>query len=569
MKTPQSFRNTAWLLCIASVIGLWGCGGGGGGANPVDPIVVPAAVVPAAVVPPVVVPPVVVPPVVVPPVVNVNPPNPGPGITLTVAFVTPGADAAIPSDFNARVDVTGSPDKVEFYVNGILKGAMDSPTTPAGPEYYFYWTASSEPEGTYILTAKATKAGSSDVTSAPRTIIVDRTFPTLVSRTPADGARNVLSTDEISITMSEPMMANSIDFNSVKLLKNGVDVDSIATLDSTGKKISVRFKNSQLYPATLTMVVNGIKDLAGKGASIPNATFGVVDQIITGPPKVNLTLSKYAFFTSGATTARITLQNFSSSMPLSPTIFMQLVTNGRILDTNPSSLAQGPVDCPEGYCRLSTFYLNSNQNGTHPIKARVFLADGTIIESNVVTLSVDIENRSFDFPAGWTPFPNNIGSVLAAPTPQAYIDYEAPGNGRDKSGFPPNIKMRSHQQVFDAARNVEAGIAVYNRTFNISSVDNEVGAAGIYVFSFAFDNTPYNNDTVTTKARACRFVNDCTVWNYRNATLKGESYQRGELRLVAPRMDGTGYIEVEVTFDSGQRNSNFLVFNVDFSLYKQ
>lgn len=552
MKTLNSFRKTACLLCIALVIGISGCGGGGGGANPADPVVVP----------PVVVPPVAVSPGDVPPVVNVNPPNVGPGVTPTIAFTTPAEDLYFTGPMEFAFAVTGSPDKVELYKNGALEATLQAP-------YAYRWENPSEAEGTYTFTAKTIKSGSTDIISAPRTIIIDRTFPTLVSRTPADGARNVLSTDEISLTMSEPMLPSSIDANSVRLYIGQTELLTTTSLDSTGKKIRVAFVRTPILPATVTMVVNGIKDLAGKAATVPDVSFGMVDQIVTGPPKVNLTLSKYAFFTSGATTARITLQNFSSSMPLSPTIFMQLVTNGRILDTNPSSLAQGPVDCPEGYCRLSTFYLNSNQNGTHPIKARVFLADGTIIESNVVTLSVDIENRSFDFPAGWTPFPNNIGSVLAAPTPQAYIDYEAPGNGRDKSGFPPNIKMRSHQQVFDAARNVEAGIAVYNRTFNISSVDNEVGAAGIYVFSFAFDNTPYNNDTVTTKARACRFVNDCTVWNYRNATLKGESYQRGELRLVAPRIDGTGYIEVEVTFDSGQRNSNFLVFNVDFSLYKQ
>ena len=552
MKTLNSFRNTAWLLCVALVIGLSGCGGGGGGgANPADPVVVP---------------PVVVPPVVVPPVVNVNPPNPGPGITLTVAFVTPGADAAIPSDFNARVDVTGSPDKVEFYVNGVLKGTMDSPTTPAGPEYYFYWTASSEPEGTYILTAKATKAGSSDVTSAPRTIIVDRTFPTLVSRTPADGARNVLSTDEISITMSEPMLPSSIDANSVRLYIGQTELLTTTSLDSTGKKIRIALARTPILPATVTMVVNGIKDLTGKAATVPAVSFGVVDQILTGPPKVILTLSKYGLLNSGATEAKINLQNFSNSTPLSSTISIQLLTNGRILATNPSSLAQGPVDCPVGACRLVSLSLNSNQNGTHPIKARVFLADGTIIESNVVILSVNIQNLSAEFPVGWTPFPDNIGSVLGAPAPQAFTDREA--SNQDKFGFPPNIQWRSHQQVFDAARNAEAGIAVYNRTFNIAAIDNISGADGIYVFSFGFDNAPFNNDTVYARARACRFVNDCTVWNNKITTISNSSYNSGELRLNAPRIDGTGYIEVEVTFDSRQRNSNFLVFNVDFSLYK-
>ena len=552
MKTLNSFRNTAWLLCVALVIGLSGCGGGGGGgANPADPVAVPPAVMP---------------PVVVPPVVNVNPPNPGPGITLTVAFVTPGADAAIPSDFNARVDVTGSPDKVEFHVNGVLKGTMDSPTTPAGPEYYFYWTASSEPEGTYILTAKATKAGSSDVTSAPRTIIVDRTFPTLVSRTPADGARNVLSTDEISITMSEPMLPSSIDANSVRLYIGQTELLTTTSLDSTGKKIRIALARTPILPATVTMVVNGIKDLAGKAATVPDVSFGMVDQIVTGPPKVILTLSKYGLINSGATTAKINLQNFSNSTPLSSTISIQLLTNGRILATNPSSLAQGPVDCPVGACRLHTFYLNSNENGSHPIKAQVYLADGTIIESNVVTLSVNIQNLSSNFPAGWTPSPDNIGSVLGAPAPQAFTDREA--SNQDKFGFPPNIQWRSHQQVFDAARNAESGIAVYNRTFNIAAIDNISGADGIYVFSFGFDNAPFNNDTVYARARACRFVNDCTVWNNRITTISNSSYNSGELRLNAPRIDGTGYIEVEVTFDSRQRNSNFLVFNVDFSLHK-
>lgn len=544
MKTLKSPRNTAWLLSVALVIGLSGCGGGGGGANPADPVAVP---------------PVAVSPVDLPPVVNVNPPNPGSGVTPTIAFTTPAEDLYFTGPMEFAFAVTGSPDKVELYKNGVLEATLQAP-------YAYRWENPSEAEGTYTFTAKTIKSGSTDITSAPRTIIIDRTFPTLLSRTPADGARNVLPTDEISITMSEPMLASSIDANSVRLYVGQAELLTTTSLDSTGKKIRVALARTSIIPATITMVVNGIKDLAGKGATIPDISFRMVDQIITGTPTVVLTLSKYSFFTSGGTTAKINLQNFSSSTPLRSTISIQLLTNGRILDTNPSSLAQGPADCPVGACRLSTLYLNSSQNGTHPIKARVYLADGTIIESNVVTLNVDIVNRSFGFPAGWTPYPDNIGSVKGAPTPQEYIDAQAPG--RDQFGFPYTLKMVSHQQVFDAARNVEAGIAVYNRTFNIAAIDNEAGADGIYIFSFSFDNAAYNNDTVTAKARACRFVNECTFWNSRITTIKDSSYNKGELRLNAPRMVGTGYIEVEITFDSLQRNSNFLVFNVDFSLYK-
>jgi Bacterial Ig-like domain/Bacterial Ig domain len=549
MKTLKSFRNTAWLLCVALVIGISGCGGGGGGANPADPVVVPAVVVP----------PVAVSPGDVPPVVNVNPPNVGPGVTPTIAFTTPAEDLYFTGPMEFAFAVTGSPDKVELYKNGALEATLQAP-------YAYRWENPSEAEGTYTFTAKTIKSGSTDITSAPRTIIIDRTFPTLVSRTPADGAKNVLSTDEISITMSEPMLPSSIDANSVRLYIGQTELLTTTSLDSTGKKIRVAFVRTPILPATVTMVVNGIKDLAGKVASVPNISFGMVDQIITGPPKVILTLSKYGLSNSGATTAKINLQNFSSSTPLSSTISIRLLTNGRILAVNPSSLAQGPVDCPVGTCRLETFYLNSIQNGSHPIKAQVYLADGTIIESNVVTLSVNIQNLSFNFPAGWTPFPDNIGSVLGAPAPQAFTDREA--SNQDKFGFPPDIQWRSHQQVFDAARNAESGIAVYNRKFNIAAIDNIVGAEGIYVFSFGFDNTAFNNDTVYARARACRFVNDCTVWNSRITTVSNSSYNKGELRLNAPRIDGTGYIEVEVTFDSRQRNSNFLVYNVDFSLYK-
>ncbi|RYG20402.1 hypothetical protein EON82_20275, partial [bacterium] len=61
---------------------------------------------------------------------------------------------------------------------------------PTGSPYSFTWDTTSEAEGTYQLSIRATRGGAV-FTSAPRTVIVDRTAPTVASFLPAKDAVTV------------------------------------------------------------------------------------------------------------------------------------------------------------------------------------------------------------------------------------------------------------------------------------------------------------------------------------------------------------------------------------------
>jgi hypothetical protein len=533
MRISNLLRSIALQISLLGAFVLIGCGGGGGN--------VPG-------------------PVVVPPIVNVNPPNVGPSVAPTISFDSPSENLYFTGPMDFQFTVTGSPDKVELYKNGVLEATLQAP-------YAYRWENPSEPEDAYTFTAIAIKAGTADVISAQRTITIDRTFPELVSRTPADGARNVLVTDEISLTFSEPMMAGSIDANSVRLYIGQTELVSTTRLDSTGKKINVAFARSPILPATVTLVVNGVKDLSGKGAIVPNVSFGVVSQAITGSPTVVLSLARSIATTSGGTEAKINLQNFSGSTPLRSTVSILLVSGDRYLATNPSTVAQGPAVCPVGYCYLTTIDAKSYHNGSYQLKVQVFLADGTVIESNEVPFTVAIENLADSFPLNWSTEVGSIGSVRGATIPQVYVDAQTPRNGRLIAGFPVDTKWWSHQQVFDSVSNAEAGVAVITRQFPIQGAYNRIGRAFGYAFSLYYDNQAFNGDTLTARARSCNGPTDCTVWNGRATTIKFDPNPSGQLFLTAPLKDVSSYIEVELTFDSNRRNSTFLINRVDFSLY--
>jgi hypothetical protein len=268
------------------------------------------------------------------PIINPNPspaPNPSPGavVTPTVALITPASDIYFSGGMNVEVAVTGAPDKVEFYKNGVLQ------TTVAVPPFVYYWDNSSEPEGVYTLTAKAIKAGTADVVSAARVVTVDRTHPTLVSRLPASGATNVQRTDEISVTMSEPMLASNVNATTVRLLVGGAEVGSTAVLDATGKKIRIAFNTPPTLPATVTVAISGLTDLAGRlNDPIADSSFVMVAPPL-GTPTVILTLpygtitTVYPGRTGGSRAAQVNLRNFTANEPQDPRRLMELLVGDK------------------------------------------------------------------------------------------------------------------------------------------------------------------------------------------------------------------------------------------------
>ncbi|HZL20856.1 MAG TPA: Ig-like domain-containing protein [Polyangia bacterium] len=133
------------------------------------------------------------------------------------------------------------------------------------PPYAFSWDTTKETEGSYQIVAQMVLSGQI-VASAPVTIVVDRTAPTIVSSVPASGATNVSLSDPIDVVFSESLAPASVSASAVGLALGAVVVGTTASLGTDGKTITVAVANrsSLALPGAMTeTVAPTITDLAG------------------------------------------------------------------------------------------------------------------------------------------------------------------------------------------------------------------------------------------------------------------------------------------------------------------
>ncbi|WP_158626629.1 Ig-like domain-containing protein [Corallococcus interemptor] len=151
---------------------------------------------------------------------------------------------------------------------------------PTGSPYSFTWDTTSEAEGTYQLSIRATRGGAAFI-SAPRTVIVDRTAPTVASFLPARDAATVGVHDAIQVTFSEPMNPNSVTESAVGLKTGtGAAIAKSVALSADGKTLTVTPLSALAAPSTVqvdfTAAASALTDLAGNGVvAAPAWSFSV------------------------------------------------------------------------------------------------------------------------------------------------------------------------------------------------------------------------------------------------------------------------------------------------------
>ncbi len=182
---------------------------------------------------------------------------------LGVRLLTPGATTYTNGTVDVRVEVTnGEPDSVELFVGDELLATLPSP-------YTFRWDTTMKPEGIYTLTAKASR-GEQSFTSEARAVVVDRTPPQVLSRTPAPGAQYVSVRQTIQAVFSEPVNRNSVTNTSVRLSSEDGEIPAALLLSEDGKTLTLRPNAHIETGLTLTLdITDGVADLAGNVASEP------------------------------------------------------------------------------------------------------------------------------------------------------------------------------------------------------------------------------------------------------------------------------------------------------------
>ena len=159
-------------------------------------------------------------------------------------------------------------------------------TTLVPPAYQYSWDTTKAVEGSYVLTAEVAFSDES-ATSAPVTIVVDRTPPT-ISRTPSPGAVDVIVRAPIQVAFSEPIVLSRAAEATFTLSSDGAIVPTDITLDSQGQTatIGIGDPGALPLPTTLIATITGpITDRAGNPAALPSSDwFWDVPVFVKLPP---------------------------------------------------------------------------------------------------------------------------------------------------------------------------------------------------------------------------------------------------------------------------------------------
>ncbi|RKH00907.1 hypothetical protein D7V97_29665 [Corallococcus sp. CA053C] len=174
-----------------------------------------------------------------------------------VRIVSPEAATYTNGIVVVRLEVTGdTPSSVELLLDGEVLTTVEAP-------YSYPWDTTSVPEGLHRLTARSF-LGDGIVTSEPREVVVDRTPPAVVSRTPAPGAQDVWVRGPIQAVFSEPIQPLSLTDASVRLKRDSIDISRTLSLSPDGRTLAVSPVTAFTASSSASLVLTpGIADLAG------------------------------------------------------------------------------------------------------------------------------------------------------------------------------------------------------------------------------------------------------------------------------------------------------------------
>jgi hypothetical protein len=197
------------------------------------------------------------------------PPSPPPSCAepeaqgpIHIQWMSPTAGTRVGRMARFQVQLTGPvPDLVELLVDGAALARIE-------PTASLDWDTTAVTEGPHLFGVRAHRCGQAFV-SEMRELTVDRTGPTLTARIPENGARWVSVHQEVRAELSEPVVAEGVNDQSVRLLANGIAVESKVTLSEDGKVLMLR----PLAPLPVSEGVqvvfdSSVADLAGNPVTL-------------------------------------------------------------------------------------------------------------------------------------------------------------------------------------------------------------------------------------------------------------------------------------------------------------
>ncbi len=170
------------------------------------------------------------------------------------------------------VEVTGgTADSVELFFNDSLVATLTAP-------YDFSFDAA---DGNYIVQAIAS-VGTTSFKSNTLTVTIDKTAPTIVSRSPEADSSASASAD-IQVSFSEAIDAASISASSVSLSDSILGVLT-STTSLNGNSLSLSFSETLSPPSVLSLSLTGLTDLAGNPLANQTWSWSVTADVTPPPP---------------------------------------------------------------------------------------------------------------------------------------------------------------------------------------------------------------------------------------------------------------------------------------------
>ena len=183
---------------------------------------------------------------------------------MSVTITAPTGTFYTSGSVAISVDVRGgTPEVMRLFKDTVELATLSAP-------YTYTWNTAAEPEGSYTLTARATRSGRT-FSSAPVTVIVDRTNLQVASRSPAPGATNVPYSTPIQVVFTKPVKATTISDTTVSFAVAGVLAEKTLSLSSDGRTLTLIPKAKPPLPATFSIgLSSGITDTAGNALVVPS-----------------------------------------------------------------------------------------------------------------------------------------------------------------------------------------------------------------------------------------------------------------------------------------------------------
>jgi hypothetical protein len=173
---------------------------------------------------------------------------------LTVTITAPAGTIYTSSSVAISVDVRGgTPELVQLFKDEVALATLSSP-------YTYTWNTETEMEGSYKITARASRSGRT-FSSTPVTVIVDRANLQVASRSPAPGSTNVAYSTPIQVVFTKAVKAATVSDTTVGFAVSGVLIEKTLSLSSDGKTLTITPKARPPLPANFSVSLsNGITD---------------------------------------------------------------------------------------------------------------------------------------------------------------------------------------------------------------------------------------------------------------------------------------------------------------------